>query len=163
MVHPLVSFFWLAIQFIPKISNARNSIFLALSSFLSRPETKKIFADDGLKITATAVRVPVQGGHSEAVNVELVKDFEIPAVKSLLAAAPGVELVDDVANNKYPMPLFAQYKDAVFVGRVRRDESADRCLNMFIVSDNLRKGAATNAVQIAEYLVAKNMVGLIKT
>lgn len=126
-------------------------------------ETKKIFADDSLKITATAVRVPVQGGHSEAVNVEMEKDFEIAAVKNLLAEAEGVELIDDVANNRYPMPLFAKDKDAVYVGRVRRDESADRCLNMFIVSDNLRKGAATNAVQIAEYLVAKNMVGLIKT
>ena len=95
--------------------------------------------------------------------MELVKDFEIPAVKSLLAAAPGVELVDDVANNKYPMPLFAQYKDAVFVGRVRRDESADRCLNMFIVSDNLRKGAATNAVQFSVYLFAINFVCLLYT
>ncbi len=123
-------------------------------------ETRKIFGDDSLKITATAVRVPVQGGHSEAINVELKNDFDINQVKKEMADAEGVILMDNIQQNKYPMPLFAKDKDAVYVGRLRRDESAERSLNMFVVSDNLRKGAATNAVQIAEYLLAEKLVGV---
>ncbi len=122
-------------------------------------ETKKILADDSLRITATAVRVPVQGGHSEAVNVEFKNDFEINELKTLLANSDGIILQDDVADNKYPMPLFSKDKDEVFVGRLRRDESQPNTLNMWIVSDNLRKGAATNAVQIAEHLLAKQFIG----
>ena len=123
-------------------------------------ETKKIFGDDSLRITATAVRVPVQGGHSECVNVEFHNDFEIKEVRELLSNAAGVILQDDVTNKKYPMPLFSKNKNEVFVGRLRRDESADNALNMWVVADNLRKGAATNAVQIAEYLVAHQLVGI---
>jgi len=122
-------------------------------------ETKKILEDDGLRITATAVRVPVQGGHSEAVNVEFENDFKINELKSLLADSDGVIVEDNVVDNKYPMPLFAKNKDEVFVGRLRRDESQPKTLNMWIVADNLRKGAATNAVQIAEHLLAKQFIG----
>ncbi|MCP3927475.1 MAG: aspartate-semialdehyde dehydrogenase [Bacteroidetes bacterium] len=116
-------------------------------------ETQKILDDYSLRITATAVRVPVDGGHSESVNIEFKKPFEVEEVKKILQEAAGIEVVDDLANNKYPMPLFAKDKDDVFVGRIRRDESVDNGLNLWVVSDNLRKGAATNAVQIAEYLV----------
>ncbi|MEM1328154.1 MAG: aspartate-semialdehyde dehydrogenase [Bacteroidota bacterium] len=121
-------------------------------------ETRKILGDDSIQITATAVRVPVHGGHSESVNVEFEKPFEIEDVRQLLATSPGIILQDNPAQNEYPMPLFAKEKDEVFVGRLRRDESIDNGLNMWIVSDNLRKGAATNAVQIAEYLVKKGIV-----
>lgn len=116
-------------------------------------ETRKILNDYSLRITATAVRVPVLGGHSESVNLSLQKDFDLNAVRALLAAVPGVMLVDDPAANRYPMPLTAQGRDEVFVGRLRRDESQDRGLNLWIVADNLRKGAATNAVQIVGYLL----------
>ena len=105
------------------------------------------------------MRVPVQGGHSESVNIEFQKDFDVEEVKEILRNAEGVIVQDDVTNNKYPMPLFSKNKNEVFVGRIRRDESADNALNMWIVADNLRKGAATNAVQIAEYLVAHQLVG----
>lgn len=121
-------------------------------------ETKKILDDQTIGVTATTVRIPVMGGHSEAVNVELKKDFVIEDVVKMLAATPGVIVQDDVANNVYPMPLFSRDKDEVFVGRIRRDESQPNTLNMWIVADNLRKGAATNAVQIAEYLVSHNLV-----
>jgi aspartate-semialdehyde dehydrogenase len=121
-------------------------------------ETKKIMRDDSIRVTATTVRIPVMGGHSESVNVEFAKDFELGEVKTLLAAAPGVVVVDDPANAKYPMPMDAHEKDEVFVGRLRRDETQPNTLNMWIVSDNLRKGAATNAVQIAEYLVAQKLL-----
>jgi len=121
-------------------------------------ETRKILQDDSIKITATAVRVPVQGGHSEAVNVEFHKDFEIDEVKSILNNTDGVILMDDIKRNIYPMPLYAKHKDEVFVGRVRRDESQDNTLNMWIVSDNLRKGAATNAVQIVQYMKKEGLV-----
>lgn len=120
-------------------------------------ETRKILSDDQIRITATAVRVPVNGGHSESVNVELNQAFEIEEIKKLLSEADGLTVLDDPASNTYPMPLFAKDKDAVFVGRVRRDESLDNGLNLWIVADNLRKGAATNAVQIAEYLLANNL------
>lgn len=121
-------------------------------------ETKKIMRDDNIRVTATTVRIPVMGGHSESVNVEFEKDYELDEVKDLLDAAPGVVVVDDSTDSKYPMPMDAHDKDEVFVGRLRRDESNPNTLNMWIVSDNLRKGAATNAVQIAEYLVANNLV-----
>jgi len=122
-------------------------------------ETQKIMGDDSIKVTATTVRIPVIGGHSESVNIEFENEFELNDVREVLSNAPGVVLVDDVANLKYPMPLEAHEKDEVFVGRLRRDESQPKTLNAWIVSDNLRKGAATNAVQIAEYLVAKNLIG----
>ena len=120
-------------------------------------ETCKIMGDDNIKVTATTVRIPVMGGHSESVNIEFLNDFEIADVKNILAAAPGIVLEDDTANAIYPMPMNAHNKDAVFVGRIRRDETQANTLNMWIVSDNLRKGAATNAVQIAEYLVENNL------
>jgi aspartate-semialdehyde dehydrogenase len=122
-------------------------------------ETNKIMGDDSIRVTATTVRIPVMGGHSESVNIEFENDFDLADVRDLLAKAPGVVVVDDVANLKYPMPLDAHDKDEVFVGRIRRDESQDKTLNCWIVADNLRKGAATNAVQIAEYLVANHLVG----
>lgn len=121
-------------------------------------ETCKIMRDDSIKVTATTVRIPVMGGHSESVNVEFENDFDLEEVKSLLQAAPGIVLVDDTATQQYPMPKDAQEKDEVFVGRLRRDESQPNTLNMWIVSDNLRKGAATNAVQIAEYLQEKGLL-----
>ena len=121
-------------------------------------ETKKIMRDDAIRVTSTTVRIPVVGGHSEAVNVEFEKDFELGEVKKLLETAPGVTVVDDPANQQYPMPMDAHEKDDVFVGRLRRDESQPNTLNMWVVSDNLRKGAATNAVQIAEYLVSKGLL-----
>ncbi|MCH5599668.1 aspartate-semialdehyde dehydrogenase [Niabella ginsengisoli] len=121
-------------------------------------ETKKIMRDDNIKVTATTVRIPVMGGHSESVNIEFENEFELAEVRTLLENAPGILVVDDLANAQYPMPMDAHEKDEVFVGRIRRDETQDKTLNMWIVSDNLRKGAATNAVQIAEYLVANNLV-----
>jgi len=121
-------------------------------------ETKKIFEDDSIQVTATAVRIPVMGGHSEAVNVEFHKDFDLTELRELLSNTPGIIVEDDPANNIYPMPLNAHKKDEVFVGRLRRDETQANTLNMWIVADNLRKGAATNAVQIAEYLLEHSMV-----
>lgn len=121
-------------------------------------ETKKIMRDDNIRVTATTVRIPVMGGHSESVNIEFANDFDLEEVKSLLSSAPGVVVVDDPANAQYPMPKDAHEKDEVFVGRLRRDETQANTLNMWIVSDNLRKGAATNAVQIAEYLSAKQLL-----
>lgn len=120
-------------------------------------ETRKILADPSIAITATAVRVPVDGGHSESVNVEFEQPFTIEAIKALLNDTPSLIVLDEPAANKYPMPLFAKGKDEVFVGRIRRDESIANGLNLWIVADNLRKGAATNAVQIAEYLIAKGL------
>ncbi|WP_375416979.1 aspartate-semialdehyde dehydrogenase [uncultured Hymenobacter sp.] len=120
-------------------------------------ETRKIFGDDSLRITATCVRVPALGGHSEAVNVEFAQDFDLADVRAHLARTPGVEVVDDPGQNCYPMPLLSHGRDAVLVGRLRRDESQPNTLNMWVVADNLRKGAATNAVQIAEYLVANGL------
>ncbi|NML67159.1 aspartate-semialdehyde dehydrogenase [Hymenobacter sp. RP-2-7] len=121
-------------------------------------ETKKIMGDDSIRVTATCVRVPVMGGHSESVNVEFAQDFDLAEVRDILAKTDGVELVDDVQNNHYPMPKDSHGRDAVLVGRLRRDETQPNTLNMWVVADNLRKGAATNAVQIAEYLVAKGLV-----
>ncbi len=121
-------------------------------------ETRKIMRDDNIRVTATTVRIPVMGGHSESVNVEFENDYDLAEVKNILEASPGVVVVDDLVNAKYPMPKDAHEKDEVFVGRLRRDDTQPNTLNMWIVSDNLRKGAATNAVQIAEYLVANNLV-----
>jgi len=121
-------------------------------------EPKKILRDTSFSVTATAVRIPTAGGHSEAVNVQFINDFEIEEVRELLIATPGVIVQDDIKNNIYPMPITAHQKDEVFVGRIRRDESQKNSLNLWIVSDNLRKGAATNAVQIAEYLVENKIV-----
>lgn len=121
-------------------------------------ETKKIFGDDSIRVTATAVRVPAVGGHAESVNVEFDNEFDLDEVRQLLADTPGVVVQDDVKNNVYPMPVYAHHKDEVFVGRLRRDETQPRTLNMWIVADNLRKGAATNAVQIAEYLLERSLV-----
>jgi aspartate-semialdehyde dehydrogenase len=121
-------------------------------------EPKKILRDNTFSVTATAVRIPTAGGHSEAVNVQFMNDFEINDVRKLLSETPGVVVQDDVKNNLYPMPITAHQKDEVFVGRIRRDESQENSLNLWIVSDNLRKGAATNAVQIAEYLVENKIV-----
>jgi aspartate-semialdehyde dehydrogenase len=122
-------------------------------------ETVKIMGDDSIKVTATTVRIPVMGGHSESVNIEFANDFDLKELRGLLAKSPGIVVVDDIANLKYPMPLDAHDKDEVFVGRIRRDETQPNTLNCWIVSDNLRKGAATNAVQIAEYLAEKHLIG----
>ena len=121
-------------------------------------ETVKIIGDETIKVTATTVRIPVMGGHSESVNIEFENDFDLAEVREILSKAPGVIVQDDVANFIYPMPLTAHEKDETFVGRIRRDETQANTLNCWIVSDNLRKGAATNAVQIAEYLQEKGMV-----
>jgi aspartate-semialdehyde dehydrogenase len=121
-------------------------------------ETKKIMQDDSIRVTATTVRIPVIGGHSESVNVEFEQPFELADITALLAAAPGVVVQDDVNAQIYPMPLWAHEKDEVFVGRIRRDETQPNTLNLWIVSDNLRKGAATNAVQIAEYMMANGLL-----
>jgi len=121
-------------------------------------ETKKILSDDSICITATAVRIPVMGGHSEAVNVEFSNPFEVSDVLKILKNTSGVTIQDDVKQSLYPMPLTSQGKDDVFVGRIRRDYSKENALNLWVVSDNLRKGAALNAVQIAEYLIAENLL-----
>ena len=121
-------------------------------------ESKKILEDNSFSVTATAVRIPTAGGHSESVNIEFVRDFTTEEVRSLFEATPGIVVQDDIANHVYPMPVFAHDKDEVFVGRIRRDESQENSLNLWIVSDNLRKGAATNTVQIAEYLIAHKIL-----
>lgn len=121
-------------------------------------EPKKILRDDSFTVTATAVRIPTAGGHSEAVNVQFENDFDLTEIRQILAKTPGIIVQDDLANNIYPMAVNAHNKDEVFVGRIRRDESQENTLNLWIVADNLRKGAATNTVQIAEYLVENNLV-----
>jgi len=121
-------------------------------------EPKKIMGDVSLNITATAVRVPVVGGHSEALNIEFEKDFDLAEVRKLLHETDGITLQDNIYTNTYPMPIYAEGKDDVFVGRIRKDESQPNTLNMWVVTDNLRKGAATNAVQIAEYLAENNLI-----
>jgi aspartate-semialdehyde dehydrogenase len=121
-------------------------------------ETNKIMGDDSIKVTATAIRIPVMGGHSESVNIEFENEFQLTDIVAILKEAPGIIVQDDIKNAFYPMPLTAHDKDETFVGRIRRDESQPKTLNMWIVADNLRKGAATNAVQIAEYLVEKELV-----
>src|SRR5678815_5244222 len=121
-------------------------------------ETRKIMRDNNIMVTATTVRIPVIGGHSESVNVEFADDFSIDDVKQLLREAPGVVVQDELSQQVYPMPLNAHEKDEVFVGRIRRDDTQPNTLNLWIVSDNLRKGAATNAVQIAEYLLERGLL-----
>ena len=121
-------------------------------------EPKKIMGDDGFNLSATAVRVPVQGGHSESVNIEFENEFDLDEVRRILSETPGVVVLDDVSNKIYPMPLYSEGKDEVFVGRIRRDSSQPNTLNLWIVADNLRKGASTNAVQIAEYLLENKLV-----
>lgn len=121
-------------------------------------ETKKILNDNTVLVTATAVRIPVVGGHSEAVNVAFKNDFTIDDVRKILHKTPGITVQDNTDTNTYPMPIYAQGKDDVFVGRIRRDESQENTLNMWIVADNLRKGASTNTIQIAEYLVANSLI-----
>ena len=121
-------------------------------------ETKKIMEDDSIRVTATAVRVPVSGGHSESVNIEFEKEFDLDEVRTLLSSSEGIILQDDPSKNLYPMPRYSEGRDEVFVGRLRRDETQPKTLNMWVVSDNLRKGAATNAVQIGEYLMSKGLI-----
>ena len=121
-------------------------------------ETRKILGDNMIGVTATTVRIPTLGGHSEAVNAEFYSDFELDDVTEILSNTPGVIVQDDVKKNIYPMPINSHGKDDVFVGRIRRDESQPKTLNLWIVADNLRKGAATNAVQIAEFMMEKNLV-----
>ncbi len=121
-------------------------------------ETRKIFADNTIGVTSTTVRIPAIGGHSESVNAEFHEDFNISEVRTILAGTPGVIVQDDPKNNIYPMPIHSKGRDEVFVGRLRRDESQPNTLNMWIVADNLRKGAATNAVQIAEFMLEKSLV-----
>jgi aspartate-semialdehyde dehydrogenase len=120
-------------------------------------ETRKILEDQTIMVTATVVRIPVVGGHSEAVNIEFERDFDIEDVRKLIGGFPGVVVYDNPSFNEYPMPLMAHNRDEVFVGRIRRDLSKEKCLNIWIVSDNIRKGAATNAVQIAEYMAANKL------
>ena len=122
-------------------------------------ETCKIMRDDNIKVTATTIRIPVMGGHSESVNIEFENEFELSDVFDSLSNAEGVVVVDDPANQKYPLPMDAHGKDEVFVGRIRRDETQPKTLNLWIVADNLRKGAATNAVQIGEYLLKEGLIG----
>ena len=121
-------------------------------------ETKKIMGDDSIKVTATTVRIPVMGGHSESVNIEFENEYELKDVIDMLKKTPGVIVEDDIKNQIYPMPMNAHNRDEVFVGRIRRDETQAKTLNLWVVADNLRKGAATNAVQIAEYLLTKNLI-----
>ena len=121
-------------------------------------ETRKIFDDDSIAVTATAVRVPVVGGHSESVNIEFAGAYDIDKVRILLGRAPGIVVLDDPAGHQYPMPAMSEDRDEVFVGRIRRDESAENALNMWIVADNLRKGAATNTIQIAEYMLKRDLI-----
>ena len=121
-------------------------------------ETRKIMRDDSIRVTSTTVRIPVMGGHSESLNIEFENEFELDEVRTLLKSSPGIIVVDDPSKQQYPMPMDAHEKDDVFVGRIRRDETQPKTLNMWVVSDNLRKGAATNAVQIAEYLQQKGLL-----
>ena len=121
-------------------------------------ETRKILNDNSIAVTATAVRIPVAGGHSESINVEFERDFDVNEVRQLLHETDGVVVKDNLETNTYPMPIYAEGKDDVFVGRIRRDESQPNSLNMWVVSDNLRKGAATNTIQIAEYLMKQGLV-----
>ena len=121
-------------------------------------ETHKILDDLSIRITATAIRIPVVGGHSESINVQLKKDFELETIRKLLNESPGVIVQDNPENNVYPMPIYAAGKNEVFVGRIRKDESQKKTLNLWVVADNLRKGAATNTIQIAEYIVKENLI-----
>ena len=123
-----------------------------------RNETHKILNDNSIGVSATAIRIPVVGGHSESINVQLKNDFELEAVRKLLNESPGLVVQDNPDTNTYPMPIYAEGKNEVFVGRIRKDESLDKTLNLWVVADNLRKGAATNTIQIAEYLLDKKFI-----
>ena len=121
-------------------------------------ETHKILDDTSIGVSATAIRIPVVGGHSESINVQLKKDFELEAIRKLLNQSPGLVVQDNPDTNTYPMPIYAEGKNEVFVGRIRKDESLDKTLNLWVVADNLRKGAATNTIQIAEYLLDQKFI-----
>ena len=121
-------------------------------------ETRKILNDNSIGVSATAIRIPVVGGHSESINVQLKKDFDLAEIRKLLSESPGVIVQDNPETNTYPMPIYAEGKNEVFVGRIRKDESQDKTLNLWVVADNLRKGAATNTIQIAEYLLQENLI-----
>ena len=121
-------------------------------------ETHKILNDNSIGVSATAIRIPVVGGHSESINVQLKKDFELEAIRKLLNQSPGLVVQDNPDTNTYPMPIYAEGKNEVFVGRIRKDESLDKTLNLWVVADNLRKGAATNTIQIAEYLLDQKFI-----
>ena len=121
-------------------------------------ETHKILNDNSIGVSATAIRIPVVGGHSESINVALKKDFDLAEIRKLLNESPGIIVQDNPETNTYPMPIYAAGKNEVFVGRIRRDESQDKTLNLWVVADNLRKGAATNTIQIAEYLLQENLI-----
>ena len=121
-------------------------------------ETHKILDDYTIRVTATAIRIPVVGGHSESINVELKKNFDLVEIRKLLSDSPGIVVQDNPDTNTYPMPIYAAGKNEVFVGRIRKDESQDKTINLWVVADNLRKGAATNAIQIAEYLLQENFI-----
>lgn len=142
---------------IPQCDSFENNGYTKEEMKLVR-ETQKILQDNTIAVTATAIRIPVVGGHSEAVNVAFENDFDLNDIREILENTPGVTVQDDIANFSYPMPLYAQGKDDVFVGRIRRDESQANTLNLWIVADNLRKGAATNTIQIAEYLLENQLV-----
>jgi aspartate-semialdehyde dehydrogenase len=142
---------------IPQCDSFENNGYTKEEMKLVR-ETQKILQDNTIAVTATAIRIPVVGGHSEAVNVAFENDFDINDIRAILENTPGVTVQDDIANFSYPMPLYAQGKDDVFIGRIRRDESQANTLNLWIVADNLRKGAATNTIQIAEYLLENQLV-----
>ena len=121
-------------------------------------ETHKILNNNSIGVSATAIRIPVVGGHSESINVQLKNDFELEAVRKLLNESPGLVVQDNPDTNTYPMPIYAEGKNEVFVGRIRKDESLDKTLNLWVVADNLRKGAATNTIQIAEYLLDQKFI-----
>ncbi|MDA9596853.1 aspartate-semialdehyde dehydrogenase [Flavobacteriaceae bacterium] len=121
-------------------------------------ETRKILNDDSIGVSATAIRIPVVGGHSESINIQLKEEFELEDIRKLLNDSPGLVVQDNPETNTYPMPIYAEGKNEVFVGRIRRDESQEKTLNLWVVADNLRKGAATNTIQIAEYLISKNLI-----
>ena len=121
-------------------------------------ETHKILGDESIGITATAIRIPVVGGHSESINIQLKSEFQLDDIRKLLHESPGIVLQDNPGTNTYPMPIYAQGKDEVFVGRIRKDFSQENTINLWVVSDNLRKGAATNTIQIAEYLIKNDLI-----
>jgi aspartate-semialdehyde dehydrogenase len=121
-------------------------------------ETHKILGDESIGITATAIRIPVVGGHSESINIQLKSEFQLDDIRKLLHESPGIVLQDNPDTNTYPMPIYAKGKDEVFVGRIRKDFSQENTINLWVVSDNLRKGAATNTIQIAEYLINNNLI-----
>jgi aspartate-semialdehyde dehydrogenase len=158
-VHAAVYPHQIAFNVLPQVETFKDGDDYTTEERKMMAETRKILGDDSLRISATCVRVPVYNGHSESVNVETREDLSPERCREVLSAFPGVVVVDEPAAGRYPMPIDAAGRDEVFVGRIRRDPSRERCLNLWVVSDNLRKGAATNAVQVAELLVERNLVG----